>query len=118
MNHHKFMETLDSKMGMKNADWLQEQLDSGVKLILLDLRGVEAVKRGHIAGSKQVNFVDLPSRFEELIPSKESTVIVICNGSIQSAMAMMFLRLEGYEKSYNLSGGFSGWERNERPIVS
>jgi len=32
-------------------------------------------------------------------------------------MAVMYLRTEGYENSYNLSGGYSSWVKNKRPVV-
>jgi len=117
MTSRKFLETLGNDMAMKNADWLAEQQNTGVSLVLLDLRSGSQFSQGHIDGAVQVCINDLPDNLEKLIPSREHTAVVLCNGSIQSAMAVMYLRTEGYAKSYNLSGGYSSWIRNGRPVI-
>lgn len=110
--------TLDNSMAMKNGDWLEEQLGQNENLVLLDLRSRVKWAESRIPGSQQVTIQDLPAKRETIISNPESMVICICNGSIQSAMAVVYLRSEGYKNSYNLSGGFSGWLRNDRPLES
>jgi rhodanese-related sulfurtransferase len=110
------LKTLDNTMAMKSGDWLEEKLKIGEKPILIDLRGKNAWEKGHITGSIQVNINNLPAKTSELIPSMDSVIICICNGSVQSAMAAMYLRTEDYKNTYNLSGGYSAWVRNERAV--
>lgn len=110
------LKTLENTMAMKQGDWLEEQLSQGEKPFLIDLRGKDLWKKGHIHGSVQVSINDLPERANLLIPSKESTIICICNGSVQSAMATFYLRTEDYVNTYNLSGGYSSWVKNKRPV--
>ncbi len=112
------LKTLGNTMAMKPGDWLEEQLSKGEKPVLIDLRGKELWEKGHIQGSIQVAINDLVEKAHLLIPSKDSTIICICNGSVQSAMATVYLRTEDYLNTYNLSGGYSAWIRNERPIES
>lgn len=118
MTSSEFLKSLDQSMAMKNADWLQEQLKKQKEMVLLDFRGQDNWENGHISGSIPISIKDLPERVNTLIPFKDSFIISICNGSIQSAMATMFLRTQDFKNSYNLSGGYSSWIRNERPIVS
>lgn len=108
---------LDNKMGMISQDVLLEWLESGKRVDIIDLRSIDAWATSHIKGSKQILIQELPDKFDELLPDRNKRVVCICNGSVQSAMAVVFLRTQGYENSYNLSGGFSGWERADLPIT-
>ncbi len=116
MTPAEVLTTIDNSMGMKNGDWLENHIKSEKEVVLLDLRGKDAWEKEHIKGSHNVQIQELPEMAHSLIPGKDSTVICICNGSIQSAMATMYLRTQNFENSYNLSGGFSSWVRNERPV--
>jgi len=110
------LKTLDNTMAMKSGEWLEEQLDLGESPVIFDLRGRELWDKGHISGSVQISINNLPENASRLIPSKDSIVICICNGSVQSAMATVYLRSEDYRNTYNLSGGYSAWIRNERAV--
>ena len=113
-----FLKTIDNSMAMKTGEWLENHIKNKREVVLLDLRGKEAWMNGHITGSVQVSINDLPEKSNSLIPHKDSIIISICNGSIQSAMATMFLRTQNYANSFNLSGGYSSWVRNNRPVFS
>jgi len=117
MSPREFLETLGNDMAMRNTDWLAEQLELEVPLVLLDLRPSSQFKEGHIEGALQLSINNLPAEAGNLIPEKDSVVVLHCNGSIQSAMAVMYLRTEGYKNSYNLSGGYFSWVKNKRPVV-
>jgi len=106
---------VDSTMFMRSADWLVEARQSGRPLVVLDLRAEAAWRKGHIPGSVRVSLSELPDRYEALVPGAHE-VVCVCNGSVQSAMAVVFLRSVGFESVFNLSGGMSGWERQGRPI--
>lgn len=110
------LRTIDATMFMRGADWLQEALASSRDLVVLDLRAEAAFARGHLAGSVRVGISELPDRLDLVGPSPRE-VVCVCNGSVQSAMAVVFLRTQGYT-AFNLSGGVSSWERQGRPLVS
>ena len=113
-----FLKNLDNSMAMKSSDWLLEGMnDKNRDIIILDLRSEEAFKKGHIEGSVQVNIQELPEQAFWLISDTKKEVVVTCNGSIQSAMAVMYLKTAGYKRVFNLSGGISSWERQEKPLV-
>ena len=57
----------------------------------------------------------LPDEVEGLA-SRVREVVCVCSGSVQSAMAVVYLRTIGFERAYNLSGGMSSWERQGRPL--
>ena len=116
MRADEFLITLDNTMAMKTADWVENEIKENDNLVLIDFRGKLAWEKGHLKNSVVVSINDLPSKISELVPDKTSTVISICNGSIQSAMGTMFLRILDYKNSYNLSGGYSSWVRNNKEI--
>jgi phage shock protein E len=116
MTPAEFLSSLDNSMVMKTGEWLEEQLKKNEDITLIDLRGREAWSKEHIEGSVNVSIQELPQLAETVIKDSSSTVLCICNCSIQSAMATMFLRTMNYNNSFNLSGGFSSWKRNNRPV--
>ena len=111
------LKTLDSTMAMKTGTWLEECIRLEKDLVILDLRGEDAWVSGHIAGSVPIRINDLPEKATRLIPGKDTLVVSVCNGSVQSAMATMYLRTLDYKNSFNLSGGFSAWVRDGRPVT-
>ncbi len=108
---------VDATMFMRSADWLQEAMAAGQAPAIIDLRGEDAYRRAHIPGSMHIPLPDLPDRIESAVP-RSRPVVCACNGSIQSAMAVVFLRTLGYKSAFNLSGGLSAWERQGRPLVT
>ena len=107
----KFIDHLDSSFAMKSPKWLEEKISSNEKINILDLRGPEAFKESHIPGSKNVLLKDLPEKLFDLQLNKAEDIICVCNGSVQSAYAIMYLFTQGYSKVHNLSGGFSRWQK-------
>ena len=118
MEVSKVLENIDNKMYMKDGDWLEEVIASNQDVTIIDFRGEKKVKEEAIKGTIQVDIRDLPKRKDELFKSKDELIVCVCNGSIQSAMAVVYLRSEDYTNCWNLSGGFSSWKRNNREIVS
>ncbi len=105
---------VDSTLFMRTADWLAQAIESERDLLVIDLRAAAAYQKGHIRGSVRVPINELPDRIEALAPTSRE-VVCVCNGSIQSAMAVVFLRTLGFQNAFNLSGGMSAWERQGRP---
>lgn len=107
---------MEPAMGMISKDELMLKMESSESLTIIDLRSKALWNESHLKNSKQVLLQELPDLFHHLLPNKNEYVVCICNGSVQSAMAMVFLRSKGYQFCYNLSGGFSGWIRANLPV--
>ncbi len=106
---------VDASVFMRDAAWLEEAIASGRAPLIIDLRAESAYRAGHIPGSVTVSLRELPDRFDTRTP-RERELVCVCGGSVQSAMAVVYLRTLGYPNVYNLSGGISAWERTGRPI--
>lgn len=109
----EFIETfLDSSYGMKSVDWLRGQIAGNQALTIVDLRAPKAYARSHIASSINIPLPQLPALYAESLPDQAATIVCCCNGSVQSAYAIMFLYSKGYRRLANLSGGMSAWEKS------
>jgi rhodanese-related sulfurtransferase len=106
---------VDASVFMRDAAWLQDAIASGRAPLVIDLRAENAYRAGHIPGSLAVSLRQLPDRFDTRTP-REREVVCVCGGSIQSAMAVVYLRTLGYTNVFNLSGGISAWERTGLPL--
>ncbi|MBN2716657.1 MAG: DUF1847 domain-containing protein [Deltaproteobacteria bacterium] len=105
-----FIQNLDDSFAMKSPNWLREQIDTNSgNMEIVDLRSSAAYEKNHIPGSINIPLRVLPLHAGSLNLRKH--IVCVCNGSVQSAYAIMFLYSRGFRNVHNLSGGFSGWER-------
>lgn len=85
-----------------------EELDGNIHIV--DLRGPESFKAGHIKGAVRVEFGDLPAHFtNDIKPFEFDKIILVCYGGQISSYATSLLRLMGYGNVYALRWGMSGW---------
>lgn len=85
----------------------KKRLDSGEKIVVLDVREKDEFQQGHIPGS-----INLSSRkigqLEEMVEDKETILFVYCLTGVRSVGAAKNLVNLGYQNVYNL-GGISAW---------
>ena len=74
---------------------------------LLDVRQPGEYEAGHIPGARLIPLPDLPSRLEEI--DRDIPLIVYCAVGGRSRVAAQMLSGQGFEKVYNLTGGFKAW---------
>ncbi len=86
---------------------LQQLLEQGEQLNLIDVREADEVAQGIIPGAVHIPLGDVPERMGELDKSK--SYIVICRSSGRSGRATEFLAEEGYDVT-NMVGGMLQWE--------
>lgn len=85
---------------------LKQRLDSGEKLLILDVREPSEWKSANIGG-KLIPLGELISRVNELNADQE--IFVLCHHGVRSAHAVNFLRKHGFEKVFNIRGGIDRW---------
>ena len=114
---NSFLETLDNKFRMINRDDLLAKvagIDSD-NVLIVDFRDKSVFEKNRIKDSVNADIKNLPKELANIDKNKE--IIAVCNGSIQSGYAIYYLYLNGFEKVYNLSGGFSGCVKNNFPLL-
>ncbi len=86
---------------------VQQRLETGEKLNLIDVREVEEVQAGHIPGIVNIPLGLLEFRMHEL--DKKTPYIIVCRSSARSGKATAFLEEQGYDVT-NMVGGMLAWE--------
>ena len=86
---------------------VQELLESGEQLNLVDVREDDEVAEGIIPGAIHIPLGEVAERVGELDKSKP--YIIICRSGGRSGRATEFLEGAGYDAS-NMTGGMLEWE--------
>ena len=85
---------------------LQQLLDQGEQLHLIDVREADEVAEGMIPSAIHIPLGDVPARLGEL--DKAKAYIIICRSGGRSGRATEFLTEEGYDAT-NMVGGMLDW---------
>lgn len=89
------------------AQEVQQRLENGEKLNLIDVREVDEVQAGHIPGITNIPLGLLEFRTVEL--DKNKPYIMICRSGGRSGQATQYLQSQGYNAT-NMRGGMLSWE--------
>jgi hydroxyacylglutathione hydrolase len=74
---------------------------------IVDVRGPDEWRLGHLPGAIHIPLASLPERIEEL--SGSTPIVVHCKGGSRSAIATSFLKARGLDNVANLAGGYTEW---------
>ncbi|MGG0656985.1 rhodanese-like domain-containing protein [Rummeliibacillus pycnus] len=88
---------------------VQQRLEAGEHLNLIDVREVQEVQAGHIPGIVNIPLGLLEFRMHEL--DRNKPYIMVCRSSARSGQATEFLESQGYDVK-NMVGGMLEWEGN------
>lgn len=86
---------------------LQQKLEAGEQLELVDVREDEEVAQGMIPGAKHIRMGDIPMNIDNFDPDKE--YILICRSGRRSENVGYFLHDHGV-KVRNMVGGMLEWK--------
>lgn len=86
---------------------LQEKIESGVPVQLIDVREDEEVAAGMVPEAKHIVLGTLPERVDEIDATQP--VHIICRSGRRSEMACEFLESQGIE-AINVEGGMLNWD--------
>lgn len=93
---------------------LKARLDRGENLVLLDVRNDYEFETVNLGGVL-IPLAELPKRFTELDPVRET--VVFCHHGGRSAMAVQFLKKQGFTQVKNLLGGIDEWAASIDPSL-
>lgn len=90
--------------------WTQ-QLSSDPDAVLLDVRTLQEVQQGHIPGATHLDIMNAGAFMEGAKDlDKTKSYYVYCRSGGRSGQACMIMNSIGFEKAYNLMGGFMEWQ--------
>ena len=85
---------------------------------LLDVREPSETEQGIIEGALTIPRGTLETTIENMIPDKETPIVIYCASGVRSAFATKTLNTLGYSNVSSLVGGFNGWKDDGWPFVS
>jgi adenylyltransferase/sulfurtransferase len=88
---------------------LKTTIDSGKRLVLVDVREPYEYSLCHIESSTLIPVEELPTRLGEL--NRDSAIVVYCHVGIRSTGAVRLLKQAGFANVRNLQGGIDEWAR-------
>ena len=92
-------------------DELAGLLDAGESVRIVDIRTAGPFSRGHIPGSENVPFEELPQRVEEF--DDADRIVTVCpHGKASRKAAWLFQSAEGTDDATieSLAGGLDSWD--------
>ena len=95
---------------LTQEEW-REQIGNDENAVILDVRTQEEVDEGHIPNAKVIDIYkgqEFVNELEQLDKSKN--YYVYCRSGARSAQACTLMDQMGFNKTFNLLGGFSQWE--------
>ena len=95
---------------LSQQDWVSN-LNSDSKSMILDVRTDAEVEEGMIPEAKHLDIhqgQDFISALEKL--DKTNSYYVYCRSGARSGQACSIMQQMGFEKAYNLLGGFNDWK--------
>ncbi len=106
--------TLDSKRsGKKISPSELGLLVNQQNAQIIDIRDKKKFESGYIQGSRNIPFLKLKDKLEEL-RAIENPIIVVCEMGIQAGAAVQLI---GKDNVYRLEGGTVGWQSAGMPLV-
>jgi len=100
----------ENKVTLINPSKANELLNDNSAIQLVDVRTEEEYSKGHINNSTLVNYrsADFESKIQKL--DKEKPVIVYCARGGRSSKAAAWMKKLGFEKIYDVNGGYKYWQ--------
>ncbi len=86
--------------------------------LVIDVRGGEAYRQGHIAGAIALDPDELPGYFTRLGPSRERPLVFACFHGFRSVAAAASIARLGYREVYSLAGGMERWRAEGHPTAA
>jgi len=91
-----------------SAQEVKDEMESGLNVILLDVREPSEFQQGHIQGARNAPLQSLQSYCEKKLPNKDTRIIVYCQSGGRSSSAAKLLKQLEYTNVANL-GSIKNW---------
>jgi len=98
-----------------SATALNERLQKGEKVVVLDVRESHEFKICHLPQALLIPVGDLDKRVHELDTADD--IVIYCRGELRSQQAFRQLQQSGFKKLSLLEGGIEGWAEEVDPSL-
>ncbi len=90
------------------AEEAKKIMGSGEEYILLDVREQDEFDAGHTPGAILIPYTEIENKAEEMLPDKDSQILVYCRSGRRSKIAAESLAILGYSDIKEF-GGIIDW---------
>ena len=120
MKHSKgFLKIVDDAKTRVREITVEEtraRLRSGLPIRLIDVREDHEWEAGHATGAEHLGKGVIERDIEELVPDKDTELILYCGGGYRSTLAADALQRMDYKNIYSMAGGWKAWKEAGAPI--
>ena len=99
-----------SRIREVSATQLKTWMDSGQKLMLIDVREDSEWQAGHATSAIHIGRGTLEREIEKAAPDKAQRVALYCQSGSRSALAADTLQKMGYTNVFSLAGGYTSYQ--------
>jgi len=112
-----FSESIESKVIQDIIPLDFNKLINTEEGIILDVRTLDEVNEGHIRNAINIDFYASDFTAKLNLIRKDVPIFVYCRSGNRSAKAAQKMKELGFDKVFNLLGGFNEWKLNNLKIV-
>ena len=105
----KLVQEAKSRVKETNVQDVKRRLDSGEKLVLVDIREESEWAAGHLPNAIYLGKGIIERDIEQRVPDTSAKLILYCGGGFRSALAAENLQKMGYTNVESMDGGWKGW---------
>ena len=96
----------------------QSRLKKNGGTVLIDVREPEEFALAKVEGSQLVPMQTIPTELQKLEQlADENTLLVLCHHGVRSLQVVAWLRGQGVENCYSITGGIDRWSRELDPSI-
>lgn len=99
------------------VDVLKRKIDSGGKIVIVDVRTPIEIARGKIEGSISIPLDFFEDSIEKKVPDKKENVYLYCLSGSRSIIAAQIMERKGYKNVFNVLSGMLAWRAKGYPQV-
>lgn len=107
MNFSSYLKQVKSQIQETTVEEVQKKRPA----VLIDVREGEEYQEGFIPGATWIPRGRLELRIEDVVPERDTEVVLYCAGGNRSALAAKALADLGYSRVKSMAGGFTAWKR-------
>jgi rhodanese-related sulfurtransferase len=97
---------------------LKQRQDSGETIVMIDVREPQEFAIAHLADTRLIPMQTVPSQLESIrMLASEAPIAIFCHHGMRSLNVTMWLRGQGIENCFSLSGGIDRWSQEIDPAV-
>ena len=113
----KIVEDAKSRVKETTVDEVKQKLDSGEKLLLVDVREESEFAKDHLPGAIHLGKGTIERDVEARVPDLNTPMVLYCGGGFRSAMAADNLQKMGYRNVLSMDGGIRVWREKNLPLT-